>query len=94
MNRENIIELAKTITYDKFMDKYCNYQLCPSIYGLNDAETKEECSRIDCTFCWEKALRGIKFNDKESDEDKLNDLLDELHEEELDTQQDLINSTR
>ena len=93
MNREDIIQIAKTNTYDEFMEKYCSYHLCPSIHGLKDAETKKECSRIDCAYCWGKALRGIKFNDEESDEDKQNDLLDKLWREELDTQQDLINST-
>jgi len=94
MNKQDIIKLARTTTYDEFMDKYCSHRLCPSIHGLKDAETKKECSNIECDFCWAKALRGIKFREEESDEDKQNDLLDEMWEQELETQQDLINGTR
>jgi len=94
MNREDIIELSKTNTYDEFMEEYCKYQLCPSIYGFKDTETQEECDAIDCAYCWEKALRDIKFKEEESDEDKQNDLLDDIWEQELETQQDLINGTR
>jgi len=94
MNKEDIIVLAKTNTYDEFMEKYCSYHLCPSIHDLNDAETKQECNSMDCDYCWEKALKDIKFKEIESDEDKQNDLLDYLWEQEQETQQDLINSTR
>ena len=93
MNREDIIQIAKTNTYDEFMEKYCSYHLCPSIYNLEVPKTRQECSRIDCTYCWDKALRDIKFSDVKSDEDKQNDFLDNLYEQELETQKDLINST-
>ena len=79
MNKSDIIELAKSLTYSEFMDQYCNYQLCPSIYDLKDAETKQECNTIDCTLCWKKALRGIKFRDnKDIDAEMINDMMDEL----------------
>jgi len=94
MNKLDIIKLAKTTTYDEFADRYCSYHLCPSIYGLEVAETRHECNSMDCDFCWIKALRGIKFKEEETDEDKLNDLMDDLWRQEIETQKDLINSTR
>ena len=94
MNKQDIIEIAKTNTYEEFLEKYCSYHLCPSIHNLKDAETKQECNSIECDYCWEKALKGIKFKEIESDEVLQNDLIDEMWEQELDTQKDLINSTR
>ena len=66
MNKEDIIQIAKTITYDEFMDKYCDNLLCPSMYGLDIVETRRECYDIECYLCWEKALKDIKFKEKES----------------------------
>jgi len=93
MNKQDIIQIAKSLTYEEFIDKYNTDSLCPSIYSLKDAETKQICKTIDCTYCWEKALTGIKFRG-ENEEDKQNDMMDEMWENELDTQQDLINGTR
>jgi len=93
MNKLDIIKLAKTTTYDEFMEQYCSYHLCPSIHGLEVAETRQECYSMDCDFCWAIALKGIRFKE-ESDEDLQNDLMDDLWEQELDTQKDLINSTK
>ncbi len=70
MNKQDIIKLARTTTYDEFMEKHRSYHLCPSIHGLEVAETRQGCNNMDCDFGWGKALRGIRFREVESNEDK------------------------